>query len=56
MGVNVGDLDVNCLLYADDVVLIASSECELQAEIITLKKGCENTCLSLNTNNKDSGF
>ena len=30
MGVKVGDLNVNCLLYADDAVLIAS-ECELQA-------------------------
>ena len=25
MGVKIGDLNVNCLLYADDVVLIASS-------------------------------
>ena len=48
MGVKVS---VNCLLYADDAVLIASSECELQALFITLKEGCENKGLSLNANN-----
>ena len=37
MGVIVGDLNVNCLLYAD-AVLIASSESELQALVITLKE------------------
>ena len=31
MGVKVGDLSVNCLLYADNAVLIVSSKCELQA-------------------------
>ena len=47
---NVGDLNVNCLLYADVAVLIASSECELQALVTTLKEGCEYNCLSLNAN------
>ena len=46
----VGDLNVNCLLYADDAVLIASSECELQALVTTLKGGCEYNRLSLNAN------
>ena len=41
MGVKVGDLNVNFLLYADDLVLIASLECELQALVTTLKEGCE---------------
>ena len=41
MGVKVGDLNVNCLLYADEVVFIASSECELQALITTLKERYE---------------
>ena len=50
MGVKVGDLNVNCLLYADDAVFIASSECELQALVTTLKEGCEYNGLSLNTN------
>ena len=36
--VKVGDLNVNCPLYADDEVLIASSECELQALVTTLKE------------------
>ena len=42
MGLEVGDLSVNCLLYADDAVLIVSSECELQALVTTLNKRCEN--------------
>ena len=50
MGVKVGDLNVNYLLYADDALLIASSECELQALVTTLKEGCENNRLRLNTN------
>ena len=50
MVVKVGDLNVNCLLYADDAVLIASSECELQALVTTLKEGCEYNGLSLNAN------
>ena len=49
MGVKVGDLNVNCLLYADDAVLIASFEFEMQALVSTLKEGCENNGLSLNT-------
>ena len=50
MGVKVGDLNANCLLYADDAELIASSECELQALVTTLKDGCEYNDLSLNMN------
>ena len=48
MRIRVGDLSVNCLLYADDAVLIASSECELHALVTTLKEQCENNSLSLN--------
>ena len=48
MGVKVGALSVNCLLYADNAVLIASSECKLQELGSTLKEGCENNGLSLN--------
>ena len=54
MRVKVGDLNVKCLHYPDDAVLIASSECELQAMVTTLNEGCENNGLSLssiNTNN-----
>ena len=42
---------MNCLLYADDAVLIASSEYELQALVdTTLREGCEYNCLSVNAN------
>ena len=41
-------LNVNCLLYADDAVLNASSECELQVLVTTLIEGYES--LSLNEN------
>ena len=50
MKMKVGDLNVNCLLYADDAVPIASSECDLKALVTTLKGGCENNNLSLNEN------
>ena len=51
MGVQVGDLNVNCLLYDDDdAVLIVSSSCELQALVTILKEGCESNALSLNEN------
>ena len=50
MGVKVDDLNVNCLLYANNAVLIASSECELQALVTSLKEGCECNGRSLNVN------
>ena len=50
MEVKVGDLSVNCLLYADNTLLILSSQCELQAFVTTLKGGYENNGLSLNAN------
>ena len=49
-GVKVRDLNVNCQLYADDAVLIESSECALQALVTTMKEGCENNGLNLNAN------
>ena len=45
--VKVDDLNVNCLLYADDAVLIAWSECELQALVTTLEEECNYNGLSL---------
>ena len=45
MGVKVGDLNVNCLLNADDAMLIASLQCELQAlEIERDEKGMQDQC------------
>ena len=51
VGVKVGDPNVNCLLYADDAVPIASSECELQTLVTTLKEGCKNDDLRPNASN-----
>ena len=45
----VENLNVTCLLSANDAVLIAPSESELQTLIPTLIEGCENNVLSLNT-------
>ena len=42
-------MNVNCLLYGDDAVLIASSECKLET-LVNLKEGCENNGLNLNAN------
>ena len=51
MGVKVGDLSEHSLLYADDAVLIASSDaCDLRVLVTTLKEGCEYNGLSLNAN------
>ena len=50
MGLKVGDLNVDCLLYADDAVLNASSVCELQALVTILKEGCENNGVRLTAN------
>ena len=48
MKMKISDMSVSCLLYADDAVLIVSSECELQALVIILKELCENNGRSLN--------
>ncbi|CAK1579100.1 unnamed protein product [Parnassius mnemosyne] len=45
-----GDIKVNCLLYADDAVLIAPSEAELQALVTCMKEECEIKGLRLNAN------
>ena len=50
MGMKVGNLNVNGLLYADDAMLIASLECELRALVTTLEEGCENNDIGLSLN------
>ena len=47
-GVKLGDLNINCLLYADDAVLLASSESELQTLVTSMKDECEVKGLRLN--------
>ena len=47
-GVKIDDTVVSILLYADDVVLIAESEADLQAMLDTLGAWCKNNLLSIN--------
>ena len=50
-GVKLGDLNINCLLYAGDAVhcyTIASSESELQTLVTSMKDECEVKGLRLN--------
>ncbi|XP_063418062.1 uncharacterized protein LOC134700624 [Mytilus trossulus] len=46
--VRVGDLSVNCLLYADDIVLLSESKTGLQASLNTLSTYCSNWKLQVN--------
>ena len=52
MGGKIGDLSCKLpavqMLHEGDAVLIASSECELQALVSTLKEECENNGPRLN--------
>jgi hypothetical protein len=48
----VGDISINCLLYADDLVLLSSSPCGLQTCFDTLYEFC--SCWKLEVNNSNS--
>jgi len=48
-GVSVGDENVGILLYADDIVLVANSEEELQEMLDTLNEWCASNRLQVNT-------
>ena len=48
----VGDISINCLLYADDLVLLSSSPCGLQTCLDTLYEFC--SCWKLEVNNSKS--
>ncbi|CAK1581002.1 unnamed protein product [Parnassius mnemosyne] len=50
LGVKLGDIKVNCLVYADDAMLIAPSEAELQTLVTCIKEECEIKGLRLNAN------
>ena len=43
-----GNLNINCLLYADDLVLISKSEKGLQQAVTSLEKYCETWGLTIN--------
>ena len=46
--VPLNNLDIHCLLYADDVVLLSTSANGLQQKINTLEDFCQRWCLSVN--------
>jgi hypothetical protein len=48
----VGDNSINCLLYADDLILLSSSPCGLQTCLDTLYEFC--SCWKLEVNNSKS--
>ena len=47
-GVDIGTLHFNCLLYADDVILLSTTESGLQNCINKLEKYCEDWCIEVN--------
>ena len=47
-GVDMGSYDLNCLLYADDVILLSQNEVGLQKCLKKLKSYCADWCLEVN--------
>ena len=52
--VSLGDLKLNCLMYADDLVLVAQSERGLQNCLNKLETYCDYWCLDININKTKS--
>ena len=52
--VSLGDLILNCLMYADDVILVSQSEQILQNCLNKLETYCEHWCLDINMNKTKS--
>ena len=50
LGCYVGDLYVDCIMYADDLVLLSSSLTTLQLMVDRCKASCEAIGLCLNVN------
>ena len=48
--VDLGDLTINCLMYADDVVILSTSKTGLQEKLNKLEKFCSDWCLQVNIN------
>ena len=48
LGVNIGDLKISILLYADDIVILANSEQDLQQMLNTLNHWCQKWQLNVN--------
>ena len=49
-GVDIGTYHLNCLLYADDVILMSKTEIGLQSCVSKLGKYCDDCCLEINYN------
>ena len=47
-GIDIGMLHFNCLLYADDVILLSTTEAGLQNCISRLEKYCDDWCIEVN--------
>ena len=47
-GIDIGTYHLNCLLYADDVILMSKTETGLQYCISKLGKYCDDCCLEVN--------
>ena len=48
--IQLGSEEVNCLMYADDIVILAKSETDMKAYLHQLNKFCKKWRLSINTN------
>ena len=46
--IDIGMLHFNCLLYADDVILLSTTEAGLQNCISKLEKYCDDWCIEVN--------
>ena len=46
--VYINDLPLNCLMYADDIVLLSTSTTGLQDKLDKLSKFCQDWCLEVN--------
>ena len=47
-GIDTGMLHFNCLLYADDVILLSTTEAGLQNCISKFEKYCDDWCIEVN--------
>ena len=46
--VMLNNLQINCLMYADDIVLLSTTSSGLQEKLNNLHKFCEDWCLEVN--------
>ena len=54
-GVNIGMCNVHCLLYADDIALIAASEEDLQNMLSILENWCKKWRMKVNSTKSNIG-